>query len=162
MEDVRAATEADVASLAALARAAITDLTPLRGGGVWQAAEARQEPLEDGLGRLVKDAAARVLVGSLDGVALGYAVARLDRLGDGTTLGVIDDIYVVEGARGVGLGEAMMVDLIAWCTAAGCFGMDAMALPGDRATKNFFERAGFTARKLVMHHSLQPQGGDSG
>src|SRR5436190_1391528 len=79
---------------------------------------------------------ARVLVGDLDGVALGYAVARLVGLADGTTLGVVDDIYVVAEARGVGLGEAMMDDLMAWCTAAGCFGMDAMALPGDRNTKN--------------------------
>jgi hypothetical protein len=47
-----------------------------------------------------------------------------------------------------------MDDLVAWCTAEGCIGMDAMALPGDRDTKNFFERSGFTARKLVMYHSL--------
>lgn len=155
MEEVRVAEQADVAALAALARAAIEELTPLRGGAVWRAREGRQEPIEDDLSPLLADEAARVLVGVLDGVALGYAVARLERLGDGTTLGVIDDIYVVEGARGVGLGEAMMRDLIDWCTAAGCFGMDAMALPGDRSTKNFFERAGFTARKLVMYHSLR-------
>src|SRR5207253_2128636 len=107
----------------ALARAAIEELTPLRGGAVWRAREGRQEPIEDDLARALTDGATRVLVGSLDGVALGYAVARLERLNDGTTLGVIDDIYVVEGARGVGLGEAMMVDFIDWCTAAGCFGM---------------------------------------
>jgi GNAT superfamily N-acetyltransferase len=154
------AEQADIASLGALVRAAIDDLTPLRGGAVWRAREARHEPIEDELGRLLQDPAARVLVGSLDGVALGYAVARLERLGEGATLGVIDDIYVVEGARGVGLGEAMMVDLVAWCTDAGCFGMDAMALPGDRSTKNFFERAGFTARKLVMFHSLLPERAD--
>ena len=32
--------------------------------------------------------------------------------------------------------------------------MDAMALPGHRSAKNFFEESGFTARKLVMHHRL--------
>jgi hypothetical protein len=47
-----------------------------------------------------------------------------------------------------------MNDLIAWCRARGCTGMDAMALPGHRQTKNFFEESGFTARKLVMHHRL--------
>ena len=144
-----------MAPIAALARGAIEELTPLRGGAVWRAREGRQEPIEDGLRRLLTDDDARVLLGTLDGVALGYAVARLERLADGTTLGVIDDIYVVEGARGVGLGEAMMRDFLDWCTAAGCFGMDAMALPGDRTTKNFFERAGFTARKLVMYHSMR-------
>ena len=33
---------------------------------------------------------------------------------------------------------------------------DAMALPGHRATKNFFEAHGFTARALVMHRRLDP------
>jgi len=154
VESVRVADQADVAELAALARAAIEDLTPLRGGAVWRAAEARQDPVEEGLLRLLAADGARVLLATIDGVALGYAVARVQGLADGTRLGVVEDIYVVDGARGVGLGEAMMGDLIGWCTANGCFGMDAMALPGDRNTKNFFERAGFTARKLVMHHSL--------
>jgi hypothetical protein len=36
----------------------------------------------------------------------------------------------------------------------GCSGVDATALPGNRATKNFFEESGFTARLLVMHHRL--------
>ena len=33
-------------------------------------------------------------------------------------------------------------------------GVDATALPGHRQAKNFFERAGFTARLLVMHHAV--------
>ena len=68
---------------------------------------------------------------------------------------MIDDIFVEDEARGVGVGEAMMADLVAWCTEQGCVGIDAMALPGHRATKNFFEESGFTARKLVMHHVLK-------
>ena len=38
-------------------------------------------------------------------------------------------------------------------------GIDATALPGNRATKNFFEAHGFTARLLVMHHALAQEGG---
>ena len=67
---------------------------------------------------------------------------------------MVDDIFVEEGARQVGVGEAMMADLVAWCREQGCVGMDAMALPGHRSTKNFFEESGFTARNLVMHHRL--------
>ncbi len=155
MEAARLATEDDIPAVAALARNAIEALAPLRGGRVWKAREARQEPLEDGLAKLVRDPDARVLVATIDDVPLGYAVARLEHLSDGSTLGVVDDIYVEEGARKVGLGEAMMSDLVAWCTEHGCFGMDAMALPGDGHTKNFFEGSGFTARKLVMYHPLQ-------
>ena len=47
-----------------------------------------------------------------------------------------------------------MYDLLAWATAQGCFGIDALALPGNRATKNFFERYGLTARAIIVHKRL--------
>lgn len=159
MEAARPATDDDVPRLANLARLAIEELAPQRGGDVWRRRESRREPLEDELRRLLATDGARVLVGTLEGVPVGYAVARVERLADGTAHGVVDDIYVEPEARGVGLGEALMGDLVAWCTEQGCTGMDAMALPGDRHTKNFFEASGFTARKLVMYHSLARDGG---
>ncbi len=154
MEAARPAGTDDVSRLAELTRAAIAELTPTRGGGVWRAAEARAEPIEKGIGALLDDPDALVVVGTIDGVTVGYAVVRVEHLGDGSRLGVIDDIFVETEARGIGLGEAMMTDLVAWSVDHRCFGMDAMALPGHRQTKNFFEESGFTARKLVMHHSL--------
>ena len=143
---------ADVPRLAELNRAAIAELAPMRGGAVWKAREARQEPIAERLEELLDDPEVRVLVATIDGTIVGYAVARLEHLTDGAVLGVIDDIFVEEGARQVGLGELMINDLMAWCEERKCIGMDAMALPGHRATKNFFEESGFTARQLVMHH----------
>ncbi len=138
--------------LAELNRTVIDELAPMRGGAVWKAREARQEPIEEALEELLEDPEYRVLVATIDATVVGYAVARLERLTDGSVLGVIDDIFVEEGARQVGLGELMINELIAWCEERKCIGMDAMALPGHRATKNFFEESGFTARQLVMHH----------
>lgn len=143
---------ADVPRLAELNRAVVEELAPMRGGAIWKAREARQEPIEDRLEELLDDPDARVLVATIDSTVVGYAVARLEHLADGSVLGVIDDIFVEEGARQVGLGELMINDLMAWCEERKCVGMDAMALPGHRATKNFFEESGFTARQLVMHH----------
>ena len=154
MEGVRPATEDDLARLGELARAAIAELTPMKGGVVWAAREARTEPVEDSLKASLADDATRVVVGTIDGVPIGYAAVRVEVLNDGSRLGVVDDIFVEEGARQVGVGEAMMGDLVAWCEEQGCAGMDAMALPGHRSAKNFFEESGFTARKLVMHHRL--------
>jgi hypothetical protein len=51
--------------------------------------------------------------------------------------------------------------LVAFCTARGCVGIDALALPGHRAAKNFFEESGFTARALVMHRPLAGGGEDT-
>ena len=154
-EACRVAVAADVPRIAELARAAIEELAPMRGGAVWKAREARAEPIEKGLEALLDDPDARVVVATIDGVVVGYAVVRLEYLGDGSVLGVVDEIFVEEGAREVGLGELMMDDLVAWCDERRCVGMDAIALPGHRATKNFFEESGFTARKLVMHHSFR-------
>lgn len=154
MDGCRPATDADLPRVAELVRAVTAELAPTRGGAVWKAREARAEPLVENLGKLLGHPDHRVLVGTIDGVVMGYAVGRLERLDDGSRLGVIDDIFVEEGARGIGVGEGMINDLIAWCTEAGCIGIDAMALPGHRQTKNFFEDSGFSARQLVMHHRL--------
>jgi GNAT superfamily N-acetyltransferase len=158
-EACRPAGVADVPRLAELNRAVIDELAPMRGGAVWKAREARQEPLEERLEELLDDPDARVLVATIDGTVVGYAVAHLEQLTDGSVLGVIDDIFVEEGARQVGLGELMIDDLITWCDERKCLGMDAMALPGHRATKNFFEESGFTARQLVMHHRFEERDG---
>ena len=155
MEGVRPATDDDLSRLGELARAGIAELTPMKGGAVWAAREARPEPVEESLKASLADDHTRVVVGTIDEVPVGYAVVRVEILNDGSRLGVVDDIFVEQGAREVGVGEAMMGDLVAWCEAQGCSGMDAMALPGHRSTKNFFEESGFTARNLVMHHRLE-------
>ena len=155
-EGCRPASVADLPRIAELNRAVIEELSPMRGGAVWKAREARPEPLEDGLAELLDDPDARVLVATIDDTVVGYAVVHLEYLADGSILGVIDDIFVEEGARQVGLGELMIDDLMTWCEERKCVGMDAMALPGHRATKNFFEESGFTARQLVMHHHFGP------
>jgi GNAT superfamily N-acetyltransferase len=102
----------------------------------------------------VADPECTVVVGTVDDVVVGYATGRVESLRDGTRLGVIDDLYVEPEARAVGVGEAMMDDLLPWFQARGCKGVDSTALPGLRATKNFFEESGFSARLIVMHHRM--------
>src|SRR3954462_10724028 len=99
------------------ARAAIDELTPMRGGGVWAAREARFEPVEESLPVSLAYERTRMIVGTIDEFPVGYAAVHLETLNDDSTLGVIDDIFVEEGAREVGVGEAMMGDLVAWCAA---------------------------------------------
>lgn len=152
MEGVRPANEADVERLAALCRQAQADMAPARGGAVFVAREARAEPIEDGLVAALTDASHRVWVGTIDDTVIGYAVAHVEVLRTGAVLGVIEDIYVEPEARGVAVGEGLIGAALEWFTAERCTGVDAYALPGDRATKNFFEGSGFSARLLVMHH----------
>lgn len=154
MEEARTATPADVPRLAELCRQALAELAPTRGGTVFVARDARPEPVEASLRRALFESDCRVLAGTLDGQVVGYAVGRIDDLRDGSRLGIVEDLYVEEEARGVGLGEALMDGLLDWFRERECDGVDAMALPGNRATKNFFESAGFSARLIVMHRRM--------
>jgi len=153
-EGTRPATEPDVARLAELADAAVEELRGGRGGEVWARRSARRPPYEPELHAQVASAEHLVLVGTVDDVVMGYGVATAEVLADGGRLGVVTDLYTDPGARELGIGEAMMDELVAWCRDQGCFGVDSLALPGDRHTKNFFESFGLVARAIVVHRSL--------
>jgi GNAT superfamily N-acetyltransferase len=154
VESAREATEADLARLVELAHAMRVELGEERGGPLWATREARAEPLDAAFDALVGRDDAAVLVGTYDDVVVGFGAAHVEVLRDGSRLGVVDEIYVEPEARAVGVGELLVERLVDFCRAAGCAGVDATALPGHRQAKNFFERAGFSARLLVMHKSL--------
>lgn len=152
MDGARLAEAGDANRLAALARLAIDELEPLRGGSVFVNRETRREPLEESFVTQLDDEKTVVVVGTIDDVALGYGTGHVELLADGRLLGIIDDLFVEAEGRGIGVGFQMMTLLLDWFREQGCAGVDAPALPGARETKNFFEGSGFSARLLVMHH----------
>ena len=153
-EGARRAADSDIAAVTELAVTAAAELAPRRGGYVWARLEARAEPLEQSLDRDHRSDDALVVVGTIDEAVVGYGVIRLVELHDGAVLGRVTDIYVMPEARGVGVGEAMMDELMDWARRRACIGVDSLALPGDRETKNFFETHGLVARAITVHHSL--------
>ena len=154
MEGARRATAADVPRLAELWQAARDELGGAeRGGALFVGREARADA--ESLAADIEAGDAVVLAGTLDDVVVGLATGHVERLRDGRALGVIRELYVEPEGRGVAVGEAMMAELLAWFREQECIGVDALALPGARATKNFFEASGFSARLLVMHHRLR-------
>jgi len=154
MISVRRATVADLPRLSALASLGISELEVMRGGKVWAARSARPRPVDESLAAALDDPAGLVLAGEIDGTVVGYSVTRVESLQDGSRLGVIDDIYVHPEGRAVAVGEAMAGAIVAWCTEQGCRGIDSLALPGNRETKNFFETFGFKARAIIVHHPI--------
>ncbi len=150
MERARPAVAGDLPRLTDLAAQARSELTAERGGPLWALREWHADPAAEFTAAL--SAADRVLLaGCFDDAVVGYALARLDPLRDGTVLAVVTDLYVEPEARAVGVGEVLMDEVIAWARAQGCRGVDALALPGMRETKNFFERFGLVARAIVVH-----------
>jgi GNAT superfamily N-acetyltransferase len=154
MEGSRPVSAEDLPRIAELAQLARDELVPMKGGALWSAREAVAEPFEDTYGALIDRDDALIVVGTVDETVVGFGVVTLERLRTGETLGIISDLFVEPGARAVGVGEAMADDLVAFCATRGCTGIDALALPGHRSAKNFFEGSGFTARALVMHRAL--------
>lgn len=159
---VRVAGSRDHDQLARLVALALRHLGEHRGGDVFRDREARRHPL----GATVRDTVssdldaaeagrAIVLLGTLGDVEVGYAVAHVEPTG-GLPLAVVDDLFVEDAARGVGVGSALMSALVARASTEGCGGIQVEVLPGDRATKNFFEGFGLVARKITVHRSLDP------
>lgn len=157
MEGARLATEADVPRLVDLAAEAAVALQEQRGGPLWTLREGRLEPFDAGFVTALGAEDHHLLVGTIDGVVVGFAAAHHEQLRDGSRHAVVDEIFVEPPARGVGVGEALMDDVLAWSRAEGCAGVDSVALPGDRETKNFFERFGLTARAIVVHRRLDAE-----
>jgi ribosomal protein S18 acetylase RimI-like enzyme len=146
---VRVAVAPDAPSLVDLERDARAALVEVRGGpqllaecppvGDWAALIERSDRL--------------VLVATIDDVVLGYLVAAMPASGPGGT-GVVQQVHVTPQARELGFGDEMLDRAIAAVRDAGGTAIESVALPGDRDTKNLFERAGVTARKIVVHKRL--------
>lgn len=146
-EAARPATVDDLPVVAAMIDSARPELLEQRGGAMFLVAEAPAlTPVEDQL----DDPDAVVLVGTYDDVVLGVATMEFVTLEDGRCVGRVGRLLVDAEARKSGIGEAMMIQLLDACAVKGCMGIESMALPGDRHTKNFFESFGIKARMLVV------------
>ena len=157
MEGARAAGPDDLPTCRALLDTALGDAASMRGGpallGAWTPDEL--------LGRWSADPTRTALfVGEYEHVVVGLGAVTVLEAAPATPTpptgrtGRIECCYVEAGARGVGVGSELMATLVRWCAAQGCGNIDALALPGDRATKQRLETAGFTARLLVLNRSL--------
>jgi GNAT superfamily N-acetyltransferase len=96
-----------------------------------------------------------LFVGEFQGALVGVAAATTGhRDGAMGRTGRIECCYVTEEARGVGVGTALMEAMVTWCADQGCSDIDALALPGDRSSKQRLEAAGFSARLLTLNRQL--------
>ncbi|MFL3020479.1 MAG: N-acetyltransferase family protein [Candidatus Poriferisodalaceae bacterium] len=147
----------DLGALEEFAAQAVEEQVENRGGAIWSRRETRNQPYRVSLEAALNDPDQDLWVGLIDEAAVGYAVARAEILRTGEILGIVSDLWVEPAAREVGVGEALINEIIGWCKERGCIGIDSLALPGNRATKNFFETFGFKARLLTVHHPLNTE-----
>ena len=123
--------------------------------GMWPVADGLNQPLEDSFREELQNPDSHLLIGEIDGVPLGFLLARTEPMLDqaeGELICAIRLIYVEHEAREVSVGEVMRDAVMEWARECGISKFDAHVLPGHRLAKNFFESGGFSARSIVMHH----------
>jgi len=86
-----------------------------------------------------------VLVAHIDDVVVGYLSGFL---GDDRIIRV-DQVWVTPLARENGFGDALLAVLIERAKGLGAVAVEGESLPGDRHTKNLYERAGIVARLIT-------------
>ena len=142
--DIRPATAGDVEQLRTLEREARAALVGRRGGDRWLETHApRNDRWEDAVG------ANGVEVAVIGDIIVGYLVSR-----HAEHVAFIEEVYITPEAREVGFGDALVAAAMAAGRAAGCAAIEGEALPGDRDVKNLYERAGITARLIIVSKAL--------
>lgn len=93
---------------------------------------------------------AGVFVAHIGEVVVGYLVADV-----GTDhILRIDQVWVTPQARENGFGDALLERSIDDARGRGAVAVEGQALPGDRHTKNLYERAGIVARLITTFRWL--------
>lgn len=142
---VRPMTAADVPAVAQLEAEARTALLDQRGGP----AHLAERPAVASWSELLDERSQHVWVATIDDVAVGY----LQLVVDGSAAEVWQ-VYVHPEAREVGFGDWLLEAALARARELGCTVLEGTALPGDRDTKNLYERAGIKARKITVSTPL--------
>ena len=143
---IRPAESPDSLSISALERRCVVESESFRGSAQLLSAA----PLiGEQLGSLLDDANHFVLIVESAGEICGFAHMECT-----DSVAMVRRVYVGDNARDLGAGASLIDELRAQARLQGCTRIDAYALPGDRLTKNLFERAGMKARLLIASSEL--------
>ena len=142
---IRRLTSDDAGQVATLEREARTALLDQRGG---IAHLGERVPVGE-WGALVDSSARPVWVSTIDDVVVGFLELEIN-----PEVARVMQVYVEPMAREVGFGDWLLEAALEEARNRGCAVIEGYALPGDRATKNLYERAGITARKIIVSKEL--------
>jgi GNAT superfamily N-acetyltransferase len=138
-ESVREALISDAEVLTELQLAARAAIAEARGGLALLAEQAATD-----WDSALVDGERAVFVGCLDGAVVGYLEMALG------PIAVVRQVYVHPEARELGLGDWLIEAALQRAASDESTALEGAALPGDRHTKNLYERAGIVARKIIV------------
>jgi len=148
--DVRAVdpTDADdIAQLVLLEHDARAALVGQRGGDRWLL---ENRAVDGAWVEFTAGNAIDVVVAHIGSVVVGYLVAALG----GDAVIRVEQVWVEPEARENGFGDALLALAIERAVAKGATAVEGQSLPGDRHTKNLYERAGIVARLITTFREL--------
>lgn len=147
----RRATESDCLVLEELEAEARANLDHFR-GGIRHGYEF--ELIGEQWKRFIAESSITAFVAGVDETVMGYLVAKFSQTKSGM-IATIEQVFVTRDARNIGIGDALVSATIAWAKAESLVALDGFALPGDRETKNLFERSGLVARLITVTTDLK-------
>ncbi len=101
----------------------------------------------------LSDESLGIFVAGIDQTLMGFLLARLSTTVIGE-IATIEQVFVTKDARNLGVGDALISATVDWAKGLKIVALDALALPGDRETKNLYERAGLVARLITVTTDL--------
>lgn len=145
---IRGAAPNDLAIILELDASARLAVASQRGGISWLAEHAAADSLDP------EAVIHHSWVGTVDEHIVGFLHCVFEEVPQHGLVCSVERVYVIEQARELGFGDALLRQAIVHATNLGCVAIEGNALPGDRETKNLYERAGITARKIVVSRNL--------
>ena len=146
---VRRAGPSDAGPLTVLEREARDALLYARGGQRWMDEHPEIAPHWDAAVASRTVLAADLAFPDEPAHVVGFLVLDVDG-----AIAHVDQVYVTPEARELGFGDALLEAATDAARAAGATVLEGHALPGDRETKNLYERAGITARLITVSRRL--------
>ena len=138
-ESARYANQADLHTFKNLFEESRKEASTYKASDIWLANEALRGPPEVIFQDFLSSDCKTLLIGEFDAYPVGFMLIQLFPL-DNNLLARVEEVYVDSEARKVGVGEHMMDEAIKWAKDQGASQILGRTFPGDRHTKNFFER----------------------
>ena len=148
---VRPAGRDDLGSIFELDAQARAQVADQRGGGAWLAEHVAARSIGE------EEFLANTWVATIDEQIVGFLRCVIEPVLGRGLICTVDRVFVHEQARELGFGDALLQAAIERAVELSCQAFEGNALPGDRETKNLYERAGITARKIVVSRVLGPR-----
>lgn len=145
---IRTATAADLDQVLAMDRGARSLLTDQRGGPEWLTEHPSLSEMDP------HEVVAHAVVAEYAGAVVGFLTYRFETRPGRGRICCIDRVFVEEAAREHGCGDGLLALATEIARGSGCTAIEGNALPGDRDTKNLYERARMKARSIVTATDL--------